>query len=235
MPSKKGAERLQKEIQEFIIKKEKSLENADAFKIQCDELDVSIEKAMAIRSEQVDRLLDDSPGLKSKGMVDRLLKSKLGESRQLEESRDKMHLGYLNSKRKAGQREVEIRKLTRDLDDLRFNGHAAAWAKGLDDFVAGVEQTERLLQNLKQLAAVASEDPGWFKRLPALGFDENYMLVGANYFTPGALNKMTSHSLIESLQRLSGKSLFKTTINTGNESSLSLEKGTTGRMFREHY
>ncbi len=235
MAIKKGAERLQKEMQEFVDKKAKHLENAEAFKSQGDEINVSIKKARVVRSGQVDRLLEDSPGLKSKGLIDRLLKSKLGESRQLEDNFEKLELGYANEKRKAAECELQIRKLSTQLEDLKFNERAEAWAKGLDSFISAVEKTEAVLQDLKQKAAEASEDPSWNNRLPKLGFDENYMFAAANYFTPGSLNAMTSHSLIQSLQRLSGKPLLKTVVHVGTESSLSLERGATGRAFRNHY
>jgi len=232
---KKGAERLQKEILEFQEKKTKHLENVKVFQEQLKKMKLSKAKDDELKSRQVDGVLDDLPAkVSAKGVLEKILKMKTGESAQLVQNLEKLRIAIANEQRKATDCEIQIRQLSKELDDLRFNSQAEHFVERLNAFISNAEKLEVSLAELKQ-AAASNEDEQWFDRLPKLGFDKVYGEIAANFFTPAGLNRMTSHSLIESILRIGGGKLFKTAVRTGNESSLSLEQNQAGRAFRDYY
>lgn len=211
---KKGAERLQKEIQELGEKKARHLENAGVFEEQLEKMRISKAQDDEIKSKQIDGVLDDLPtDVSSKGVLEKLLKMKTGESRQLSQNMEKVQIAIANERRKAGQCEVQIRQLVKELDALRFNAQAENVAKCLDNFITGAKKLDELLQALK-VAAASCEEISWHDRLPKLGYSNTYMAVASAFLNPQSLQGLTPHYLLERIENL-GTSYGPALLNYG--------------------
>lgn len=191
------------QIIELQNKRTKHLENVQVFQGQLAELKKSKAADDEIKSKQVNDVLESLPDTSAKGLIDKVLKLKTGESAQLVENIEKLRLAAMNEQRKAGVCELEIRNLEKDIKETRRNEQAKHAADKVTELIELHKKSEAFLHD-ELIPAVFSCEEGWGQRLPGLGFPRTYEIIAVSFLQPGKLGSLSVQGLIESIQNLRG-------------------------------
>lgn len=192
----------EREIERLTAEEAKHRANGQEFRAQFSALEVSLQKFDAASGAEIEDVLNQLPDASPKALVDKVLQLGGSPKRdQLMANIAKLKIASQNSLRKAGECRVKIKGLEKQIDQTRFSSQAYVVFEKLGEFLDLCKQTEAALDGVKD-GIFNCEDPQYFTRAAALGFETSFEVICGSFLKREYLNNLGVQEILERVANL---------------------------------